>query len=69
MTVTPIGVNETENPLNEYWAACRQRIWLIVLVAGCFTVTAAVWSLLQTPIFQAKATVVIENQGPEGLEN
>jgi capsular exopolysaccharide synthesis family protein len=68
VTVTPIAVNETENPLNEYWAACKQRIWLIVLVASCFTVTAAVWSLLQTPIYQAKAQVVVESQGPAGLE-
>jgi succinoglycan biosynthesis transport protein ExoP len=68
VTVTPIAVNEAEHTFNEYWNACRQYIWLIALVAGCFAVTAAVWSLLQTPIYQAKATVVIENQGPEGLE-
>ena len=68
VTVTPIAVNEAANTFNEYGAACKHHIWLIALVAGCFAVTAAVWSLLLTPIYQAKATVVIENQGPEGLE-
>lgn len=68
VTVTPIAVNEAENTFNEYWDACKQHIWLIALVAACFVVSAAVWSLLQTPIYQSKATVVIENQGPEGLE-
>ena len=68
VTVKPIAASEAESTVNEYWTACRQRIWLIALVAGGFTVTAAAWSLLQTPIFQAKATVVIESQGPGGLE-
>ena len=68
VTVKSFATSEEEGTFNEYWAACRQRIWLIALVAGCFTVTTAAWSLLQTPIFQAKAMVVIESQGPEGLE-
>ena len=69
VTVTPIAENEVEYTLHEYVTACKRHIWLITLVAGCFVVTAAVWSLLKTPIYQAKATVVIENEGPGGLEN
>jgi len=59
---------EAEQTLSEYVGACRRHILLIVLVAAGFAVTAAVWSLMQTPVYQAKATVVIENQGPGGLE-
>ena len=63
-----IASDEAEQTLSEYAGACRRHIWLIVLVAAGFAVIAAVWSLLQTPVYQAKATVVIENQGPGGLE-
>lgn len=59
---------EGEQTLSEYVGACRRHIWLIVCVAVGFVLTAAVWSLTQTPVYQAKATVVIENQGPGGLE-
>ena len=59
-----IASDEAEQTLSEYAGACRRRIWLIVLVAAGFAVVAALWSFLQTPVYQAKATVVIENQGP-----
>jgi uncharacterized protein involved in exopolysaccharide biosynthesis len=64
----PFAADEAEHTCSEYAAACKQHIWLIALVAGCFAVTAAIWSLLQTPVYQAKATVVIEQLGPGGLE-
>lgn len=64
----PLAWSEPENPVREYIAACRRHLWLIVFVAAFFAVGAAVWSILQTPIYQARATVVIESQTPGGLE-
>ncbi len=58
-----------ETILAEYAGACRRRIWLIVAVTiGC-AAAAAVWSFMQTPQYQSKATVVVEQVGPSGLEN
>lgn len=57
-----------ENPLEEYIKICRRRWWLIAGVSvGCAALAAA-WSYLQTPIFQSKATVVIEREGSSPLE-
>ncbi len=58
-----------ETVLAEYAAACRRRVWLIVAIAAGFAGVAAVWSFMQTPRYQAKATVVVEQVGPSGLEN
>ncbi len=58
-----------ETALAEYAGACRRRLWLIVAIAVGFAGVAAVWSFMQTPQYQAKATVVVEQVGPSGLEN
>lgn len=63
-----IAPDEADHTLGEYAAACRRHIWLIGLVAAGCSIIAAVWSLMQTPVYQAKAVVVIENQGPGGLD-
>lgn len=55
--------------LAEYAGACRRRVWLIVAIAAGFAGVAAVWSFMQTPRYQAKATVVVDQVGPSGLEN
>src|SRR6476469_5560396 len=56
------------NPLEEYILICRRRLWLIVsFMMGCAGV-AAVWSYMLTPIYQSKATVVIEREGAGPLE-
>jgi len=57
-----------ETALADYVGACRRRIWLIVACAVGFAVVAAVWSLLQTPLYQAKATVVVEQEGQSALD-
>ncbi len=57
-----------ETALTDYVGACRRRIWLIVAFAGGVAVVAAVWSLLQTPLYQAKATVVVNQEGPSALD-
>ena len=57
-----------ENTLAEYVNSFKRRAWLIVACAlGCAGAAAA-WSFIQTPMYQAKATVVIEGEGPEGIE-
>lgn len=57
-----------ENPLEEYIAVCQRRWSLIVgFAVGCAGLAAA-WSYMQTPIYQSKATVVIEREGSSPLE-
>ena len=56
------------NPLEEYITIFRRRFWLIVSLTVLCAILAAVWSYLQTPIYQAKATVVIEREGAGALE-
>lgn len=60
--------DRVESPLDEYIIICR-RHWLLIVsfAVGCAGV-AVVWSFLQTPIYQAKATVVIEREGAGALE-
>jgi capsular exopolysaccharide synthesis family protein len=57
-----------ETALADYVGACRRRVWLIVALAVGFAGVAAVWSLIQTPLYQAKATVVVEQEGQSALE-
>ncbi len=57
-----------EKTLAEYADVFRQRVWLIVAVAIGFAGVAGGWSYMQTPLYQAKATVVIDQEGPGGLE-
>ncbi|MCK6500050.1 MAG: Wzz/FepE/Etk N-terminal domain-containing protein, partial [Nitrospira sp.] len=68
MNAKPMVLDEAEQTLSEYATACWRHRWLIVLVAGCFGFGAAVWSFLQVPVYQAKATVVIDNPTPGGLD-
>ncbi|NGZ01496.1 MAG: hypothetical protein CV090_00405 [Nitrospira sp. WS238] len=57
-----------ETVLTEYARACRRRMWLIiVMTVGCAG-AAAVWSFMQIPQYQAKATVVVEQVGSRGFE-
>lgn len=57
-----------ETALADYVAACRRRVWLIVAIAAGFGGMAGVWSFMQIPLYQAKATVVVEQIGPSGLD-
>jgi len=57
-----------ETALADYAGACRRRAWLIVALAVGFAGVAAVWSLMQIPLYQAKATVVVEQEGPSALD-
>ncbi len=57
-----------ETALVDYARACRRRIKLIVACAVGCAVVAAVWSLMQTPLYQSKATVVVNQEGPSALD-
>lgn len=67
-TTHPTPVKQDDLDLIDYFNICRQRIWLIVGMALTCTLLAAVWSYLKHPIYEAKATVVIEHEGPGALE-
>ena len=56
-----------EAHLKDYYRILRKHRWL---VAGLFLVTVfsvAIWSFVQTPVFQASATVLIEPEPPKFL--
>jgi len=58
---------EREAHLKDYWRILRKHRWL---VAGLFLVTVltvTIWTFLQTPIYQATATVLIEPEPPKVL--
>ena len=57
-----------ESLLVDYVGACRRRVWLIIAIAAGIAGVVAVWSFMQIPRYQAKATVVVEQVGPSGLE-
>ena len=59
---------DSEHTLSDYWRVCRARWRLIAAIGFGCGVAAAGWSLLQTPIFQAKATVVIDQAGQGTIE-
>ena len=57
-----------ETAFADYAGACRRRIGLITAFAVGFAVVAAVWSFVQKPLYQAKATVVVDQEGPSALD-
>lgn len=60
--------NGHETVLAEYAGACRRRLWLIVAITVGCAGAAAIWSFMQLPQYQAKATVVVEQVGSKGFE-
>jgi polysaccharide biosynthesis transport protein len=68
ISVQPVQGDGPEAALADYAGACRRRIRLIVAFAVGFAVVAAVWSLLQTPMYQAKASVVVNQEGQSALD-
>ncbi|HNP83600.1 MAG TPA: polysaccharide biosynthesis tyrosine autokinase [Nitrospira sp.] len=68
MNAKTIVLDEAEQTLSEYVTACWRHRRLILIASGGFALGVAVWSFLQTPVYQAKATVVIENLGPGLLD-
>ena len=61
---TPDPYIEDEINLLDYWRVIRKRWRIIAGIFGIFVVTAAIISLLMTPIYQAKATLMpVESSG------
>ena len=59
----PTRVKRDDHSLIDILNVCRERIWLIVGMALTCALLAPVWSYLKHPIYEAKATVVIEQEG------
>ena len=68
ITSHSVEADGEEYVLADYVKACRGRRWLIVALTVGIAGTAAVWSVMQQPVYQAKATVVVEQEGPSALE-
>lgn len=68
VTVRPIPVEGSENSLAEYVRICRRHLWLIVILTIAAGIVAGIWSYIQTPVYGARTTVVIEQEGPGALE-
>ena len=61
---TPDPYIEDEINLLDYWRVIRKRWRIIAGIFGIFVVTAAIISLLMTPIYQAKTTIMpVESSG------
>jgi capsular exopolysaccharide synthesis family protein len=63
-----VQVDSSESTLADYALICKEHVWLI---GGCGVVLAGIayiWASMQIPIYQAKATVVIEREGPDAIE-
>lgn len=64
----PGQVESSESSFADYALTCREHVWFI---GGCGVVLAGIayaWASMQTPIYQAKATVVIDREGPDVIE-
>src|SRR5713101_6433359 len=53
--------------LKDYLRLLLKHRWLILAVFIVTTVTGTIWTFLQTPIYQASATVLIEPELPKIL--
>ncbi len=63
-----ISERSGDHALADLVKMCSRRLWLIGGVAGGVTAVTFLWSSLQTPIYQAKATVVINQESSSILE-
>lgn len=61
-------VHEVERTLIDYLDICRRHHLLIIGLSVGLAGLAAVWSTLQTPIYESRATVVIDQPVPGSLE-
>ncbi len=68
MSYPAITETQRSNPLEDYLGICRRRWVLITLCAVGAAVVAAVCSVLLKPTYQARAAVVIQQEGPDALE-
>ena len=64
-TETMSPVRETH--LKDYYRTLRKHRWLVCGLFLAIVFTVAIWSFIQTPIYQASATVLIEPEPPKVL--
>ncbi len=56
------GVGKKKLDFQFYWSALLKNKWLIVFFTALMTTIAIVYSLMATPIYAAKATLLLESQ-------
>jgi polysaccharide biosynthesis transport protein len=61
MTAASVGKKEID--LLEYWRIVRKRKWVVLSVAALLLAVSAVISFTMTPLYEAQATVLIEDPG------
>src|SRR6266540_2453763 len=66
MTSTP-PYGETQVHLKDYLRVLRKHRWLITGLFLLTVIAGAMWTFVQTPIYQASATVLIEPEPPKVL--
>jgi succinoglycan biosynthesis transport protein ExoP len=62
-----IAANERDFHLLQYVRVLRKHRWLAVGIFLVTVLTVAIWTLVQVPIFQASATILIEPEAPRFL--
>src|SRR5574340_365749 len=62
------SAESSDHTLAQYVNIGWRRRWLIIFLAAGFAMAALAWSYLQKPIYQARATIVIEQEAPGVLE-
>jgi len=62
-TLSPVR----ETHLKDYYRTLRKHRWLVCGLFLAIVFTVAIWSFIQTPIYQASATVLIEPEPPKVL--
>lgn len=60
--------SEEATRLPEYLTVLRERCWLILGVGVLFGGVVGLWSVMQVPMYQARAKMVIELQNPKVIE-
>ncbi len=63
----PESPREREAHLKDYLRVLRKHRWLIAGVFLVTVLTVSIWTFVQTPIYQASATVLIEPESPKVL--
>lgn len=59
--------SESQTRITDYLTILRKHLWLITGIFLVTVITVSIWTFLQTPIFQAAATVMIEPDLPKVL--
>ncbi len=58
---------EEELNLREYWHVIRKRRWVVITLTFIIAVSVTIFTFRKTPIYQASARILIENEAPNIL--